>query len=174
MPSSRLIRPRADLRASHESLVSEFQDQEEELVPWVLAEPTEDFQGYVDILNRWSQGLDLREGFVPNSTFWLVDDQEEIVAVSSLRHELTDFLLTFGGHIGFGVRPSARRNGYATKILGQTLLEAKKLAIRKVLVTCDKANTGSVKAITKNGGVLDAEEYMEEHACVVQRYWIRN
>ncbi len=126
------------------------------------------------MLDRYSKGIELPEGFVPASTFWLVDDSDQIVAVSHLRHELTDFLLTFGGHIGFGVRPSARRKGYATKILGQTLLEAKKLAIRKVLVTCDKANTGSVKAITKNGGVLDAEEYMEEHACVVQRYWIRN
>ena len=154
--------------------MSEFRERGEELVPWVLTVVGDDFQAYVDALDRYSKGIELPEGFVPASTFWLVDDSDQIVAVSHLRHELNDFLLTFGGHIGFGVRPSSRRKGYATKILGQTLLEAKKLAIRKVLVTCDKANTGSVKAITKNGGVLDAEEYMEEHACVVQRYWIRN
>jgi len=63
--------------------------------------------------------------------------------------------------------------GYATEILRQTLIKAGELGINDVLVTCDKGNSGSVKAIVRNGGALSGEEYMEEHATVVQRYWIR-
>lgn len=83
------------------------------------------------------------------------------------------FLSRYGGHIGFGVRPSARRRGHATEILRRTLIEAGKLGIADVLVTCDKDNLASARTILRNGGVLDSEEYMEAHAAVVQRYWIR-
>jgi len=47
--------------------------------------------------------------FVPHSTFWLIDANGEIVAISNLRHALHMFLLASGGHIGYGVRPSLRR-----------------------------------------------------------------
>ena len=110
---------------------------------------------------------------MPNSTFWLVDSHDEIVAVSNLRHELTADLMKLGGHIGYGVRPSARRKGYATEILRQTLAEAQKLGIGDIRITCDKDNLGSSRAIARNGGELDKEEYMEERGCIVKRYWIR-
>ena len=173
MGSCQLIRPTSRLEASHASLVAEFLDRGEKLVPWVLAEVGDSFEQYVEMLEGYSKGVGLPEGFLPNTTFWLTDDSEKIVAVSNLRHELNDFLRSFGGHIGFGVRPSARRRGYATEVLRRTLVEARALGIEDVLVTCDKLNTGSVKAIINNGGKLSDEEYMAEHSCVLQRYWIR-
>src|SRR5688572_26709861 len=75
-----------------------------------------------------------------HSTFWLVDANDEIVGVSNLRHRLTDSLLRFGGHIGFGVRPSARRRGYATELLRATLVEARGRGLRRVRVTRDQRN----------------------------------
>jgi predicted acetyltransferase len=77
-----------------------------------------------------------------------------------------------GGHIGYGVRPSARRRGHGTELLRSTLLKAKELGLRKVLVTCGKENLGSVKVILVNGGVLESEEFMQPRNEVVQRYWI--
>jgi predicted acetyltransferase len=67
----------------------------------------------------------MRLGLVPHSTFWLIDGQGEILAVSKLRHALTDYLLKWGGHIGYGVRPVMRRRGYGTEILRLTLLKAR-------------------------------------------------
>jgi predicted acetyltransferase len=158
---------------SHASFVREVVDRDEKLVPWVLAEVGDDFREYVARLARQSQGIELPAGFVPSSTFWLLDETDEIVAVSNLRHALTGFLESYGGHIGFGVRPSVRRQGYATEILRQTLIEARKIGIDDVLVTCDKGNVGSAKAIARNGGEFSGEERMEAHSSVVQRYWIR-
>jgi predicted acetyltransferase len=141
-------------------------------VPWVLDEVANDFSAYVAWLDKNSQGMDLPRGFVPNSTFWLVDSDDEIVGATNIRHTLTEVLLSFGGHIGYGVRPSAREQGYATEILRLSLIEARLIGIRAARLTCDKRNIASVKTITRNGGILDSEAYMDEHRCVIQRYWI--
>ncbi len=80
--------------------------------------------------------------------------------------------LHYRGHIGYGVRPSVRRRGYATEILRLSLVEARSIGIGDVRLTCDQENIASAKSIIKNGGVLDEEAYMAEHGHVVQRYWI--
>ncbi|RFC41993.1 MAG: putative acetyltransferase, partial [Verrucomicrobia bacterium] len=90
----------------------------------------------------------------------------------NLRYSLTDELRRIGGNIGYGIRPSARRLGHATTILRETLIKAKAQGIRRVLVTADKGNAGSVKTILKNGGVLDAEELLPGHPDITQRFWI--
>ena len=55
-------------------------------------------------------------------------------------------------------------------MISLALEECKKLGIRKVLMVCDKENTGSAKSILKNGGVLENEIMQGEH--VMKRYWI--
>jgi predicted acetyltransferase len=170
--AARLVRPSTQHEHSHASFIAEVLDFGEELVPWVLADVGDNFEEYVARLEQQSRSVNLPPGFVPSSTFWLLDMADEIVAVSNLRHALTESLLSFGGHVGFGVRPSARRRGYGTEALRQTLFEARKLKIEDVLVTCDKGNIGSAKAILANGGEFAGEGYIEAHSSVVQRYWI--
>lgn len=76
-----------------------------------------------------------------------------------------------GGHIGNGIRPSERKKGYATKMIGLALEECRKLGIEKVLIVCDKDNIGSAKSIINNGGVLE-NEIADEDGTIEQRYWI--
>ena len=172
MARVRLIRPLAAFEESHAAFIEEFRRNGEELVPWVLEEQCATFAEYVAWLDDCGRGVGLPPGFVANSTFWLVDQRDEIVGVVNLRHRLTPTLRDFGGHIGFGVRPSARRRGYAGEMLRLSLLEARRLGIGDVRVTCDRDNFASARTILSNGGVLDDEAYMEEHGHVVQRYWI--
>ena len=109
---------------------------------------------------------------VPFNDYWLVDDKNFIGAIS-LRFELNDFLEAHGGHIGYGVRPSMMRQGYATKMLALGLDKLKKAGIRRVLVTANDENVGSVKAILANGGVLENKiDCIFEPGCTSGRYWI--
>jgi predicted acetyltransferase len=79
-------------------------------------------------------------------------------------------LFNFGGHIGYGIRPSERKKGYASLMLSLALPIAKKVGLEKVLITCDKSNLGSARTIISNGGVLENE--VREEDDIVQRYWI--
>ncbi len=88
----------------------------------------------------------------------------------ALRHSLNDFLLRAGGHIGYGIRPSARKKGLATWALGAVLPTARSLGLSRVLVTCDDDNIGSARTIENNGGVL--ENVADTELGRTRRYWI--
>ncbi|MQW77927.1 GNAT family N-acetyltransferase [Nocardioides sp. dk4132] len=115
---------------------------------------------------------------VPCTFFWIVadsadapegsdsDQAEEVVGHLALRHELNDWLHEFGGHIGYSVRPSRRREGHAGRALTLALREARELGLERVLVTCDEDNEGSRRTIEGNGGVL------EDIRGAKRRYWI--
>jgi predicted acetyltransferase len=91
----------------------------------------------------------------------------------SIRHELNEFLLRVGGHIGYVVVPEFRRQGYATAILRRSLQIAHEtLGIGRVLVTCDDDNVGSIRTIEKNGGVLENVISGPDLAKSQRRYWI--
>jgi predicted acetyltransferase len=121
-------------------------------------------------LARWAAGqkepdAERPAGYVPCTELWMVVAGEYVGRIS-LRHELTELLLTWGGHIGYSVRPSARRRGYATRALELMLPVAADLGIDPVLVTCDTDNDGSRRTIEKNGGVY--EDTREGKL----RYWV--
>jgi predicted acetyltransferase len=93
------------------------------------------------------------EGFVPSTTLWWIDGPEYLGRLA-IRHRLTAWLLEAGGHIGYDVRPSARRRGHATAMLRTALPVARKLDLDRVLVTCDDDNVASRKVIESGGGVF--------------------
>lgn len=100
-----------------------------------------------------SRGIGLREGWVPCSTFWLVDE-DEYIGGGNIRHALTEPLMKFGGHIGYDIRPSIWGQGYGTLQLKLLLAEAARLGIKSTLLTCSTTNVASIRVIEKNGGVL--------------------
>ena len=111
------------------------------------------------------------DGKVPDSTFFCLDtDRDILVGAVNIRHYCTEEMLINAGHIGDGVRPSERKKGYATAMIGLALQEAKKMGLDRVLMCCDKENIGSAKSIMKNGGVLENEVVVD--GVVEQRYWI--
>src|SRR5438034_3238064 len=141
-PYTTLFRsPSKDYEASYRSLLEEFSAQGERLIPFPLSFPHENFPELIARLEEGSKGLGLPDGFVAHSTYWLVTDSE-ILGVSNLRHSLTPALRKEGGNIGYGVRPTARRQGYGSELLRRTLQRAKDLGLAKVLLTCGKANLG--------------------------------
>ena len=109
-------------------------------------------------------------GLVTSTTYFAIDEGR-IVGTISIRHKLNDALMKLGGHIGYGVRPSARRKGYGTAMLTLALAKCRTLGITRALVTCDKDNAASAGTITKNGGVLE-NEVTQDDGAITRRYWI--
>lgn len=136
--------------------------------PWAIFKNSfDDFDDYLSNLDTDKP----KDGLVPDSTFFCIDEQRNIiVGAVNIRHYLNEYLLLHGGHIGDGIRPSERRKGYATQMIGLALDECKKFGIKKVLMVCDKDNIGSAKSIIKNGGILENE--LNENGKIEQRYWI--
>jgi predicted acetyltransferase len=107
----------------------------------------------------------LPPGIVPATFLWWVEGDAYLGRLS-IRHSLTQWLLDYGGHIGYVVRPSARRQGHATAMLAAALPIAAGLGIDPVLVTCDYHNLASRLVIEANGGVF------EDQRGEKLRYWI--
>ncbi|WP_104991351.1 GNAT family N-acetyltransferase [Deinococcus sp. NW-56] len=130
-----------------------------------------DFPSFLDSLRRFEPGRELPEGFVHSEYRWLVEGDGYLGRVS-IRHTLNQRLREFGGHIGYEVRPSARRQGRATLALRLALERARELGLERVLVTCDVDNLGSRRVIEANGGVLEYEGRVPDHPSPLRRYWI--
>jgi predicted acetyltransferase len=132
-----------------------------------------DYEKYISIVPGFSKGEHIPSEHVPCTFLFAFNEQDELVGRTSIRHELTDFLLKAGGHVGYGVVPAHRRKGYATEIMKESLNYIKKNLpeLKKILVTCDEGNIGSEKTIEKNGGELENIIDMPSGPRK-KRYWI--
>lgn len=167
----RLIKPTPELEKEYKDFYREWKGSGEAMIPWVIEKDPTDFLEMVRFLQNNEQGIGIPEGWVCDSTYWLVNEGNRILGAVNIRHGLTEHLLNCGGHIGYGIRPSERRKGYATKILAVSLKVSRELGIEKVLVVCDESNIASARTIMKNGGVED-RSFTEGDGNVVRRFWI--
>ena len=149
-------------------MMDEWTAANEKIVPYAIRKNDyHDFEFYLENLEIKEE----MDGKVPDTTLFCLDlDRNIFVGAVNIRHYLTEAMLLNGGHIGDGIRPSERRKGYATKMIGLALEECKKLGLDKVLMVCDKNNAGSAKSIMNNGGVLENEVVV--NGVTEQRYWI--
>ncbi|RLV49605.1 GNAT family N-acetyltransferase [Nocardioides mangrovicus] len=104
-------------------------------------------------------------GKVRCTHLWWVAGEEYLGRIG-VRHELDDWLAELGGHIGYDVRPSRRRQGHATAMLAAALPTAHALGIDPALITCDTDNVASRRTIEANGGVFEDERGGK------LRYWV--
>lgn len=170
MDKLQLIEPTILLEKEYHEMLSEWHQTGENLVPFILKYDPTDFKKLIDLVKGFRYGINIPDTFVPHSTFWLVNTNNKILGTVNIRHSLTDSLRREGGHIGYGIRPSERRKGYATKILELTLEEAKKLEITRVLLTCNTDNIASQKTILKNKGKFHERNDVDGNSKL--SYWI--
>lgn len=164
----RLVKLTAKYRRHLEDMMEEWYGTGEKIIPYAIRRlDYRDFENYMANL----EVKNTSGGLVPDSTFFCLDEERDIfVGAVNIRHYLNESLLLNGGHIGDGVRPSERRKGIATQMIGLAREECKKLGISRVLMVCDKDNVGSAKSIQNNGGVLENEVVVD--GITEQRYWI--
>ena len=112
------------------------------------------------------------EGYVVSDTYLAVREPDRrLVGIIDLRHSIdTAALSEWAGHIGYSVRPSDRRRGYAKEMLRLNLLNCAELGIKRVLVCCDEDNLPSERTILANGGVFERTAFA--NGKTIKRFWI--
>ena len=172
----RLAAPDAAYREAFGAMAREFHDAGEAGWPHGAREGDDlalrDLDAYARECANGALGRNLRDSYVPATLWWLWAG-ERLAGTLNLRHRLTDGLLATGGHIGYCIRPSARRKGYMARFLLLALEEARALGLDRALLTCDDANVASAGVVEKCGGVLEDVRPSDDHASGrVRRYWI--
>lgn len=149
-----LILPSLAYEQSYDHYIVELGD--EERYPFPLDFDYRPFGALLQRLQDFAEGNNIPDGYVPSSTFWLVEGGE-ILGVSNLRHRLNQRIRKCGGHIGLGIRPSYRGRGLSHVLMALTIQEARKRGISALHLHCHKDNEASARMILRNGGLLDSE-----------------
>lgn len=150
-------------------MMDEWTNTNEKIIPWAIIRC--DYHN----IDEYMKSLEIKKAYdncVPDLTFFCLDtDRNIFVGAVNIRLYLNNKLLTTGGHIGDGIRPSERGKGYGTQMISLALEECDKLGIKEILMCCNKDNIASARTIIKNGGILENE--VDDEGEIVQRYWIK-
>lgn len=151
-----------------------FLKNNEKLSGCAELEDVSSYEEWIDFKNRRSK-IYGRE-YVPSTVCLCVRMKDnKLVGIIDFRHDLTEFLLNYGGNIGYSIHPDERKKGYGTEMLRLMLIKCKEYGKDRVLLTCDKENIASAKIMIANGAVLENEvkdDYKISWSGVIQRYWI--
>jgi predicted acetyltransferase len=169
--SVQLIEPEPEMAQAYQAFLLEFIAAGEEGILDSLPDEIEDAAECIRRLQDHARGMNLPEGWVSCSAYWLLSEREVLLGEIHIRHRLTPALEDYGGHIGYMVRPGERGKGYATRMLALALEKARAMGLRQVLLTCSPENTASARVIQKNGGGLDSES-VAKVGRMTSRYWI--
>ena len=167
-----LVTPSEHYKDSYLGALREYQAEGRKLSENLIG-ITQDFAAFVQEIHDKADWAKIKPGRVPSSNFWLIKEGQYVGEIN-IRPELNEELLNYGGHIGYQIRPSRRRQGYGKRVLELGLLLAPSFGLKRVLITCDWDNVGSRKIIEHNGGQFENELAGEIDGKAVRRrrYWI--
>ncbi|WP_143318891.1 GNAT family N-acetyltransferase [Clostridium sp. HBUAS56010] len=120
--------------------------------------------------NRYEETVE--PGKAPSYEFMAIREWDRtLIGMINLRYNLKKEMYLYYGNIGYCVRKTERRKGYAAEMLRLTLLEAKTIGLNQVLLTVDNDNQASISTMKKNGAILENE--VPYNGKITQRYWIK-
>ncbi|PJA47885.1 MAG: GNAT family N-acetyltransferase [candidate division SR1 bacterium CG_4_9_14_3_um_filter_40_9] len=164
--------PNKSHQKDYEAMIKEFFEHGEQIIPQAMIMKSEEtFDDFLIRCENYRQGINMNPEHVPATLFFMIDETGKVVGAVAIRHELNERLKLNGGHIGYGVRPSERKKGYASITLKLALEKCKELGIENALIVCKKDNIGSKKVIQKNGGARDSDYEFE--GSTKERYRIK-
>lgn len=131
------------------------------------------FNDWIEDLEKNKYEENLPESYSPHTLYLAINDNNKIVGAIGIRWKQVPVLMTFGGLIGYSIRPSQRRKGYASEMLKLALDKFKNTNIENILITCKDFNIASKKVIERNGGIFENTYSNNDDGYTYLRYWIK-
>lgn len=170
-----LIKPTREYSDQIMSYRREFLDNNDSMDGTSSLRKFDDPEEWLDWILKNERVETCAKGWVPSVQYLCIRRADNrLVGMIDIRLSLNDYLLKFGGHIGYSIRKSERGKGYAKEQLRLALAELKRRGINKVLITCYNTNIASQKVILSANGVYEDEAYDDTDQSMTQRYWIDN
>lgn len=168
-----LIRPTSEYTSQIIEYRQEFLDAGDSMDGTGPLRRFENPEEYIKICAEYEDTTTVPSHLVPATQFFFIRKSDnKLVGMIQIRHRFNDYLEKYAGHIGYSVRPSERRKGYAKEMLRMTLPFCREIGIDKVMITCVDGNIGSEKTILANGGVYEYTIHEPNENEDLKRFWI--
>ena len=168
-----LIRPTSEYASQIMEYRQEFLDAGDSMDGTGALRRTADPEEYIRTSIEREDPKNVPKDLVPSTQFLFVRESDNrLVGMLQVRHCFNDYLEKYAGHIGYSVRPSERRKGYAKEMLKAALPFCREIGLNRVLITCIDGNIGSEKTILASGGVYESTVYEPNDNVDLKMFWI--
>lgn len=133
-----------------------------------------DTQEYVDYCIGWANPRREADehGAWGNVLLVIRKSDMKMVGCMQVHNVLSERMEKYTGHVGYSVRPSERRKGYAKKMLAKALDFLSSFGFEEAYVSCLPENEASKKTILANGGEFVETVFLKEDNVTLEKYRI--
>ncbi len=153
----KLIKPSLEHKEKYKEMINEWQQFGGPYVPCIIeydcGNPIEklDYNAVLKVVEDYSKGkiFDYDVDYFESSDFYFIFDNEDLIGMGEIRHNLKLLGTQTIGHIACGIRPSKRKQGYALKSVASMIDKIKEDGIDEVIVCHYSENNITPKIIEK-------------------------
>lgn len=168
-----IIRPSEEYASQIMEYRQEFLDSGDSMDGTGPLRRIENPEEYIKTCAEYENPEKVPSHLVPATQFLFIRKSDNrLVGMIQVRHHFNDYLEKYAGHIGYSVKPTERRKGYAKEMLKMTLPFCREIGLDKVLITCIDGNIGSEKTILANGGIYEYTIHEPNENEDLKRFWI--